>query len=359
MRAVPRNASLVSHRRILWAGDLELELDLPAAEPRGLAVLVPGLFATSHFFRVPADAGQSPAEWLRNARELAVVHFDPRGLGRNHGRATRGIDLASRVRDLHSVLAAASRLLPELPMLALGHSFGGTLIYAALAQGAPMLRAAVTVGSPAKLTPRSAPWERVFTPSTEAMVKQVSEDGWCDQAAFAWLQNKIFSGTGHWPWLPLWAVRLGTRACARNRVLARASAAQPKVASMLYRASREPAARDYTAAELQRLVAAGALERESSTLLLQLLAWAQSGGNIAMPGAPSLAAAAARVDTPVLVTSSSADAMVLPVETAAFASPRSKHVDVGDCGHGGYFFRADVRERWFEQTRQFLDANGF
>mgnify|MGYP003515888134 CR=1 FL=1 len=48
---------------------------------------------------------------------------------------------------------------------------------------------------------------------------------------------------------------------------------------MLYRASREPATRDYTAAELQRLVAAGALERESSVLLLQLLAWAQ-GGNV-------------------------------------------------------------------------------
>lgn len=352
-----RNVPLAS-RRILWAGDLELELDLPTNQPRGLAVLVPGLFATSQFFRVAADAGQSLADWLRNARDFAVVHFDPRGLGRNHARGSRSVDFASRVRDLYAVLAAAARLLPEVPTYALGHSFGGTLIYAALTQGAPMVRAAVTIGSPAKLVARQAPWSRLFSPTTPALLQQVSVDGWCDQVAFAWLQNKLFDGTGHWPWLPLWAIRMGTRATARFKMLARASTTRPKTASLLYRADPDPELRDYSATELMRVVASGTLERESTALLQQLLQWGQGTGEIALPGTPSIAASAAQVTTPLLQLWSSADMMVRPEEVRGFSSPHTRSVEVGDCGHGGFLFRADVRERCLEQLRGFLDANG-
>ena len=338
-------------RRSFCAGDLELELELPAAPARRLVVLVPGVFATAAFFRVDADAGPSPARWLRE-HGCAVVHFDQRGLGRNRDRAHGSIDLTLRVDDLRRVVHAAQAELPQLPLVLLGHSFGGATIYALLARGdAPAVRAAITVGSPARLTPREPPWEKLFSPETEVLAKRMAAGGFLDAVAFATIQNRIYSGGGNWARLPRAALALGQWAVARWRWLAATTLAKPRVASFLYRAGPDA---DYSAAELQRVLRAGTIEREHLDLLLQLLAFGREDGEIGLPTHTSLSAASRQSTTPVLAAYSDRDELVLAPEVAAWASPATSLLDVGACGHGGYFFKAGPRARLLAAIDAFL-----
>lgn len=341
-------------RREFAAGDLDLELELPTAPARRVVVLVPGVFATAAFFRVDADAGPSPARWLRE-KGCAVVHFDQRGLGRNRDRAHGSIDLTLRVADLRRVVLAAQAELPQVPMVLLGHSFGGATIYALLASGdAPTVNAAITVGSPARLTPRAPPWENLFSPETEALARRMAAGGFLDAVAFATIQNRIYSGGDNWARLPRVVLALGQWAVARWRWLAATTLAQPHVASFLFRAGPDA---DYSAAELQRVLRARAIEREHLDLLLQVLAFGRGDGEIALPNQASLSAASHRSNTPVLAAWSARDELVLPPEVAAWASPTTSLLDVGACGHGGYFFKAEPRARLLAAIETFLEEH--
>lgn len=347
-----------TRQRTLRAGDLDVELTTPPAPARGVAILVPGLLATSQFFRVDADAGKSLARFLGEDLSLVVVHYDARGLGRNRDRRRAAIDFASRVADLRGLVDAVAGAFRDLPLYLLGHSFGGTSIYALLAAGEHRARAVVTVGSPARLVPRPPPWERLFTASTRQLVKTSAHGDWIDLPTFALLQNKIFSGRGHWPWLPLWAIRLGYWLTARSRLLARVNVRAPKVASIAYHAAIDPEARDYTARELQAMLRRHTLERDSAQLLVQLLTWGQNGGAVALPDSHSLAAAASSSSTPTLVALSSTDELVLPEEAAAWNGPATVAIDVGPCGHGGYFFKPTARAMLLPQIEAFLAEHG-
>ncbi len=343
-------------RRSFRAGDLGLELELPAGAARRLVVLVPGLFATSAFFRVDADAGPSPARWLRD-RGSALVHFDPRGVGRNHARARGPIDLALRVADLGAVVAAARALLPHLPLVLLGHSFGGATIYALVADNADVApHAIVTVGSPARLVPREPPWEKLFTPETERMATEQARSGWVDALAFAWVQNKIYSGRGNWRWLPRGALAFGQWAVARSTWFAESTLARPRVASFLYRAGAAEE-RDYTPRELQRVLRSKTIEREHLTLLVEILKFGRNGGGIALRNKASLLAASARSTVPALAAFSDADELVLRQEVEAWASPATSFLDVGACGHGGYFFKPGPRQVLLDALDAFLDQH--
>jgi pimeloyl-ACP methyl ester carboxylesterase len=344
--------------RTLRANDLDVELTVPAGASNGIAILVPGLLATSQFFRVDADAGKSLARFLNEDLGLSVVHYDARGLGRNRDRRRAPIDFASRVADLAAVLDAVCRAFRGAPVFMLGHSFGGTTIYALLAGGEQRPRAVVTMGSPARLVPRPPPWERLFTPATSAMVKAVADGDWIDLPTFSFLQNKIYSGGDNWPWLPLWLVRAGHSLTRHSTLFARLTVAGRKVASIAYRADPRPPERDYSARELRALLQAGALERESAMLLQQLLSWGQASGAIALPDSRSLAAAAAVAQTPVLAAFSQSDELVLPEEVTAWSGPAAIAIDVGSCGHGGYFFKPATRAVLVPNLEAFLGQHG-
>ncbi|MEZ5963711.1 MAG: alpha/beta fold hydrolase [Planctomycetota bacterium] len=345
-------------QRTLRAGDLDVELTAPATTPRGVVVLVPGLLATSRFFRVDADAGKSLARLLLEDLNFVVVHFDPRGVGRNRDRRRAPIDFASRVADLRLVVDATCGAFPRLPLSLLGHSFGGTTIYGLLASGESRPRAVVTVGSPARFVPRPPPWDRLFSAGTCKLLRATATGDWIDLPAFSYLQNKIFTGRGNWPWLPLWAIRLGYALTTRSRLMASVNVRAPKVASIAFHASPDPTERDYSARELRAMLSAPTLERESAHLLQQLLTWGQAGGAIALPDSRSLVAAAASCATPVLVALSSADELVLPDEAAAWDGPASVAVDVGACGHGGYFFKPAPRAMLLAHVEAFLGEHG-
>lgn len=338
-RAMPAD----SHRRTLRAGDLDVELTRPSAPARGVVVLVPGLLATSRFFCVDADAGKSLARTLHEDMGLVVVHYDARGVGRNRDRRRAPIDFTSRVADLSAVVDAVCSAFADQPLYMIGHSFGGTSIYGLLASGDTRARAVVTVGAPARFVPRPPPWERLFSPRTRSLLHAVADGDWIDLPTFAFLQNKIYTGGDNWPWLPLWAVRLGFAATAHSRLLAAMSVRASKVANIAIRSSRDPAERDYSARELRAILRAPTLERESAHLLQQLLAWGQAGGAIALPDSHSLAAAASTCSTPVLVALSSTDELVRPEEAAAWEGPATVAIDVGRCGHGAYFYKAETR----------------
>lgn len=341
-------------RREFAAGDLDLELELPTAPARRVVVLVPGVFATAAFFRVDADAGPSPARWLRE-KGCAVVHFDQRGLGRNRDRAHGSIDLTLRIADLRRVVHAAQAELPQVPLVLLGHSFGGATIYALLASGdAPAISAAITVGSPARLTPRAPPWEKLFSPETEVLARRMAAGGFLDAVAFATIQNRIYSGGDNWARLPRVALALGQWAVARSRRLAATTLAQPRVASFLYRAGPDA---DYSAAELQRVLRARTIEREHLDLLLQVLAFGRGDGEIALPNQASLSAASRHSNTQVLAAYSDRDELVLAPEVAAWRSPATRLLDVGACGHGGYFFKAEPRARLLAAIDAFLEEH--
>lgn len=342
------------HLRTLRTDDLDLELEPPAGAPQGAIVLVPGLFATSQFFRVDADAGKSLARLLREDLNLAVVHYDARGLGRNRGRRHAPIDFASRVEDLRRAVASVSAAYAGLPLFLLGHSFGGTTIYALIASGEPRVRAAIAVGSPARLVPRAPPWEKLFAPSTSALVDSVARDDWLDHAAFAYVQNKIYSGRGHWPWLSRGTIARGLWATRHSRALCWLNVCAPKVASIVHKTGRARAARDYSPRELHAVLRAGTLHRESATLLHQLLGWGQRSGAIALPQGPSLAATSAHVATPTLVAFSPSDDMVRPEEACAWDGPATVSIDVGSCGHGGYFYKPGPRSILLANLVSFL-----
>jgi hypothetical protein len=123
---------------------------------------------------------------------------------------------------------------------------------------------------------------------------------------------------------------------------------------MVYNTGADQEARDFTARELQAVLRAGALQRESATLLTQLLAWGQRSGAIALPQGPSLAATSAHVGTPTLVAFSQADAMVRPEEACAWDGPATVTIDVGRCGHGGFFFKPGPRSVLFANLDSFL-----
>lgn len=349
--------SQLAQRRTLRAGDLDVELTVPVGTSRGVVILVPGLLATAQFFRVDADAGKSLARFLTEDLHLAVVHYDARGLGRNRDRRRAPIDFASRVADLASLVDAVCGAFPDLPLYMLGHSFGGTSIYALLAAGETRARAVVTVGSPARLVPRPAPWERLFSARTAALVKEVATGDWIDLPAFTYLQNKIYSGDDNWKWLPLRAIRWGNKLVEWSTLLARLNLRAPKVASIVYRTSPDPIECDYSPRELCAILRAKTLDRESAMLLLQLLSWGRSTGTIALPDSHSLAAAGSTSTTPVLVAFSLADELVLPDEACAWDGPAAAAIDVGACGHGGYFFRPSTRAVLLPNIGAFLSSH--
>ena len=178
--------------------------------------------------------------------------------------------------------------------------------------------------------------------------------GFLDAVAFATIQNRIYSGGDNWARLPRVVLALGQWAVARWRWLAATTLAQPHVASFLFRAGPDA---DYSAAELQRVLRARAIEREHLDLLLQVLAFGRGDGEIALPNQASLSAASHRSNTPVLAAWSARDELVLPPEVAAWASPTTSLLDVGACGHGGYFFKAEPRARLLAAIETFLEEH--
>ena len=128
----------------------------------------------------------------------------------------------------------------------------------------------------------------------------------------------------------------------------------PKTASIVHRAGWKREARDYSARELRAILRAGTLHRESATLLTQLLGWGRSGGAIALPQGPSLAATSAHVATPTLVAFSQDDEMVRPDEACAWDGAAAVSIDVGACGHGGYFYKKAPRTLLLANLESFV-----
>ena len=107
---------------------------------RGVVVLVPATGVSQRFYR-------RFASWLAQQGH-AVLGLDFRGIGESRPHSLRGFDatLDHWVLDLDAALA---RALDEagsgVPVAALGHSIGGTLLF--MAEQAPRLRTLVAVGA--------------------------------------------------------------------------------------------------------------------------------------------------------------------------------------------------------------------
>lgn len=114
---------------------------LDAVGPRrGVVVLVPANGVSQRFYR-------RFASWLAQQGH-AVLGFDFRGIGASRPRSLRGFEAGFDhwVLDLDAALAhALDEAGSTLPVAAVGHSIGGTLLF--MAEQAPRLRTLVAVGA--------------------------------------------------------------------------------------------------------------------------------------------------------------------------------------------------------------------
>jgi alpha-beta hydrolase superfamily lysophospholipase len=87
------------------------------------------------------------------ARGFAVHAYDHRGHGRSGGPRTHVDRFDEYLDDLDVALAHVRAAHPGLPLVLLGHSMGGLVVTAHLAQRDPALHAAVTSGAALALSP--------------------------------------------------------------------------------------------------------------------------------------------------------------------------------------------------------------
>ena len=123
------------------AGRLDALIDLPAGMPRAAAVL-----AASH----PDEAGSMRGRVLHEAARaltrigVAVVRFDYRGVGLSAGTFTDG---PAEADDVRAVLDRLNAGYPDLPLWALGYSFGAWVATTAGARD-PRVGALVAIAPP-------------------------------------------------------------------------------------------------------------------------------------------------------------------------------------------------------------------
>jgi alpha-beta hydrolase superfamily lysophospholipase len=87
------------------------------------------------------------------ARGLAVLSYDQRGHGRSEGTRCHVDRFAEFLDDLDLVLERVRSEHPDLPAVLLGHSMGGLVVSAFLADRRPTVAAAVTSGAALALGP--------------------------------------------------------------------------------------------------------------------------------------------------------------------------------------------------------------
>jgi alpha-beta hydrolase superfamily lysophospholipase len=90
------------------------------------------------------------------ARGFAVHAYDHRGHGRSEGARTHVDRFDELLDDLDAVLAQVRAEHTGLPLVLLGHSMGGLVVAAHLAERSPALHAAVTSGAALALSPELA-----------------------------------------------------------------------------------------------------------------------------------------------------------------------------------------------------------
>ncbi len=328
--------------------------DLPRPTKPTLVVFAPGLLSTSRFFEVAADPSSSLVTWFADAG-YAVLPWDPPGLGRNRASAgdAAAVDFKSRVEALIAALEEAEK--SRRRVILVGHSLGGTLIYAALAilerrgrrASLEPVDAVITIASPARLdAARDRPWDRLFFPATGAIIDRLRRRGWVSLPAFILAQGQLSTSPDD-RWVPRGALAsrilvalfaLVLALAKRSRRLCRALVEKPPIPSTFL---RNPG--DFTADQFQRFLAAGVLERDSARLLKEVVGWGCDGGKIVIEenGEPiDVRQAYLQLRIPTLVVSSSEDRLVLAREAQAMAGPHVTPAPVGPCGHGGYLFKA-------------------
>jgi alpha-beta hydrolase superfamily lysophospholipase len=128
---------------------------LPAGQrPTAVAVIAHGLGEHSGFYL--------PVTRYLLGRGLAVYAYDQRGFGRSEGRRGHVMRYEQYIEDLRAMVARARAEQPELPMVLLGHSMGGT-IAVLFAERYPRTVTHVILSAPALiLRRRVSPRERVL-----------------------------------------------------------------------------------------------------------------------------------------------------------------------------------------------------
>ena len=130
--------------------------DVP--RPRGVCLLVHGLAEHSGRY------GHVAARLAR--RDLSVWSMDHRGHGRSEGVRGDCRSLREFVEDLHLLKSRAADVLPDVPLLLIGHSLGG-LIALTYATDHPKEVRAVAVSSPAlKLAHETPDWKVALVTAT-------------------------------------------------------------------------------------------------------------------------------------------------------------------------------------------------
>ncbi|RIL07758.1 MAG: alpha/beta hydrolase [Proteobacteria bacterium] len=115
---------------------------MPPMAQRALAVV--------HGFAEHSGRYDHVGAWFA-AREFAVHAYDQRGHGRSDGTRGHVESFSHLLDDLESFLDVVRREHPELPLVLLGHSMGGLVTTALLAERKPDLLGAVVTGPPLEL----------------------------------------------------------------------------------------------------------------------------------------------------------------------------------------------------------------
>jgi len=110
-----------------------------APEAQRVVLLVHGLAEHSGRY-------EHVGSWLA-ARGCAVYAYDQRGHGRSDGARCHVQRFSEYLDDLECVLARVRGAHPQLPIFLLGHSMGGLVVSALLAERAPAIAGAVTTGA--------------------------------------------------------------------------------------------------------------------------------------------------------------------------------------------------------------------
>lgn len=121
-------------------------------EPRRAVVLVHGLAEHSGRY-------DHVGAWL-SARDSAVHAYDHRGHGRSEGVRGHVGTFAELLDDLDAFLRVVRREHPELPLVLLGHSMGGLVTMALLAERKPDVACAVVSGPALEVPEHVSPTRR-------------------------------------------------------------------------------------------------------------------------------------------------------------------------------------------------------
>ena len=106
----------------------------------------------AHGFAEHSGRYEHLARWF-GGRGFAVSAYDHRGHGRSEGVRTHVEDFSEYLDDLGTFLETVRAELPDLPILLVGHSMGGLIVAAFLADRRPEVAAAVTSGAALQLGP--------------------------------------------------------------------------------------------------------------------------------------------------------------------------------------------------------------